>query len=257
MGQTHPFPETDSPDLAPFLVHSRVEIVALLRQIGERGSLTTCYFDRQSGFTVTTVLDVNPEFEEVVLDAPSDAPTLRRLLGAGDLVFVTFVDQIKMQFCASKAVATLFDGKPAFRVRLPPVLLRLQRRDFFRARTPSTRPAMCLIPYPVDEHDLDPPRTYEKLQVIDLSVGGVAVLTRPGKLALSVGQLLQDCYLDLPGTGQLTVGLRVTHVEAVPHDPQASRCGCELLQLSPQARMLLQRYINRIDAERRKVAAPT
>jgi MFS family permease len=34
MGMTNPFPEPDSPDLAPYTVYSRVEIIALLQSIG-------------------------------------------------------------------------------------------------------------------------------------------------------------------------------------------------------------------------------
>jgi len=256
MGQTHPFPEPDSPDLEPFMVYSRIEIVAMLRQLGERSNLTTCYFDQHAGFAVTTLLAVNPEFEEVVFDAPSEEPALRRLLTTETLVFVSFVDQIKLQFRARKAEATLFDGKPAFRVRLPQEVLRMQRRDFFRVRTPIAKPAICLVPHSVEQQGRDASRTYEKLKVLDLSVGGVAVLTYPEKFALAAGQLLHDCYLDLPGIGQLAISLKIRHVDTVDSDEQARRCGCEIVQLPPQARMMLQRYVNKVDVEQRKVAAP-
>ena len=256
MGQTHPFPEPDSPDLEPFMVYSRFEIVAMLRQLGERSNLTTCYFDQHAGFAVTTLLAVNPEFEEVVFDAPSEEPALRRLLTTETLVFVSFVDQIKLQFRARKAEATLFDGKPAFRVRLPQGVLRMQRRDFFRVRTPIAKPATCLVPHPVGATRNDGPRTYEQLKVLDLSVGGVALLTYPERFALTAGQALRDCYLDLPGIGQLAISLTVRHVDAVPDNEHARRCGCELVRLPPQARLMLQRYVNRVEAEQRKVVAP-
>ncbi|MCU0940427.1 MAG: flagellar brake protein, partial [Burkholderiaceae bacterium] len=125
MGMTNPFPEPDSPDLAPYTVYSRVEIVALLQSIGRPGTLTTVYFDQQASFAVIALLAVNPEFEEVVFDNASDELAQRRLLGAESLTFVAFVDHIKIQFAARKAEPTMFEGRPAFRVRLPEQLLRL------------------------------------------------------------------------------------------------------------------------------------
>ncbi|MCA3211956.1 MAG: flagellar brake protein [Burkholderiaceae bacterium] len=256
MGHTHPFPEPDSPDLEPFMVYSRVEILAMLRQLGERGNLITCYFDQHDGFAVTVLLAVNQEFEEAIFDLPGDTAALQRLLAADELVFVAFVGQIKLQFRARKAETTHHEGKPAIRVRLPREVLRLQRRDSFRVRTPIAKPATCLVPHPVGTTRNDGPRTYEQLKVLDLSVGGVALLTYPERFALTAGQALRDCYLDLPGIGQLAISLTVRHVDVVPDNEHARRCGCELVRLPPQARLMLQRYVNRVEAEQRKVAAP-
>jgi c-di-GMP-binding flagellar brake protein YcgR len=259
MGHTNPFPEPEAPELERFMVYARVEIISMLRHLGEQGVLTTVYYDRHAGFAVTALLAVNPDFEEVIFDVPSDELATRRLLAAEELVFVTFIDQIKVQFRARKAEATLHDGKPAFRVRLPPEVLRLQRRDFFRVKTPIGKPALCLVPYGETEGadgagEGSGPKTYEKLTLLDISVGGMALMSYPAKFALPIGKTIEGCYLDLPGIGQVTVSLRVKHVDQVPRDENARRVGCEFIQLAPQARMMLQRYVNKLDAEQRKTA---
>ncbi len=247
MGMTSPFPEPESPDLAPYTVYARAEIVALLQAMTRPSTLTTVYFDAQAGFAVTALLSVNPDFEEVVFDAPADADTQRRLLAAESLTFVTFIDQIKVQFSARRAEATQYDGRAALRVRLPDQLLRLQRRDFYRVRTPLSRPAHCLVPYGDDG------RQYEKLRLIDISVGGVAVLAQPEKFELAAGSRIDDCFLDLPGIGSVGVSLRVRHQEALPRDDHARSVGCEFVDIAPLARTLIQRYVNKLDAERRKL----
>lgn len=249
MGMTNPFPEPESPDLAPYTVYSRVEIIALLQSIGRAGVLTTVYFDQHAGFAVTALLSVNPEFEEVVFDAAQDEVTQRRLLAAESLTFVAFVDQIKIQFSARRAQATQFDARPALRVRLPEQLLRLQRRDFFRVRTPLSRPAHCLVPYGDDR------RQYEKLRLLDISVGGVAVLAYPEKFELSPGARIDDCFLDLPGIGSVGVSLELRHTEPLPRDDAARSAGCQFIDITPLARTLIQRYVNKLDAERRKLEA--
>lgn len=261
MGHTNPFPEPEAPELERFMVYARVEIISMLRQLGEQGVLTTVYYDRHAGFAVTALLAVNPDFEEVIFDVPSDQLAQRRLLAAEELVFVTFLDQIKVQFRARKAEATLHDGKPAFRVRLPPEVLRLQRRDFFRVKTPIGKPALCLVPYadeaePKAEGDANAngAKTYEKLTLLDISIGGMALMSYPDKFALPLGKTIEGCYLDLPGIGQVTVNLKIKHIDQVPRDEKARRVGCEFVQLAPQARMMLQRYVNKLDAEQRKTA---
>jgi c-di-GMP-binding flagellar brake protein YcgR len=258
MGHTNPFPEPEAPELERFMVYARVEIISMLRQVGEQGVLTTVYYDRHAGFAVTALLAVNPDFEEVIFDVPSDELAERRLLAAEELVFVTFLDQIKLQFRARKAEATLHDAKPAFRVRLPPEVLRLQRRDFFRVRTLMGKPALCLVPYmEADQEGTEPsdgPKTFEKLTLLDISIGGMALMSYPDKFALPLGKTIDGCYLDLPGIGQVTVTLKVKHLDQVPRDEKARRIGCEFVQLAPQARMMLQRYVNKLDAEQRKTA---
>jgi c-di-GMP-binding flagellar brake protein YcgR len=249
MGMTTPFPEPESPDLEPFTVYSRVEILSLLQSLGSSGVLATAYFDQQAGFAVTVLLAVNPDFEEVVFDNASDASTQRRLMAAEEVVFVAFIDSIKLQFSARKAEPTTFEGKPAFRVRFPDRMLRLQRRDFFRVKTPVSRPAHCLVPYGEDK------KQYEKLRLLDISVGGVGVVTYPEKFDLAAGNRVDECFLDLPGVGSVGVSLKVRHVAPLPKDEKARAVGCEFVDLAPLARTLIQRYVNKLDAEQRKVSA--
>ncbi|MCS6945804.1 MAG: flagellar regulator YcgR PilZN domain-containing protein [Sutterellaceae bacterium] len=249
MGMTTPYPEPDSPELERFNVYAKVEIVSLLKQLSEEGVLMTAYFDAEPGFAVTMVLAVNADFEEVIFDAAADALAHKRLLASRHIVFVGFLDHVKVQFVAHLAEATQYQSRPAFRVRLPDSVLRLQRRDFFRVRPPLSKPAKCLVPHCEDS------KQYEALRVLDLSVGGLAVLTYPEKFELPVGRVIEHCYLDLPGVGSITVSLHVRHVDPLPKDDKARRCGCEFVDMPPAARVTLQRYINQVDAENRKVAA--
>jgi c-di-GMP-binding flagellar brake protein YcgR len=248
MGQTHPFPEPEAPELERFVVYSRVEIIGMLRQLRDERVLSTVYFDDTTGFAVTLLLDVKPDFEEVIFDRAGDELAQRRLLASKRLVFVAFIDNVKLQFKAAAAEATTYDGAPAIRVRLPAEVLRLQRRDYFRVRPPLAKPAKCLVPF--DEEQ----KQFESLRVLDISVGGLAVMTYPEKFDLPAGRIIENCILDLPGIGSVAVSLCVRHVDAVPRDDKARRCGCEFVDMAPQARVALQRYVNRLDAEARKTA---
>ena len=171
MGMTNPFPEPESAALEPFTVYSAVEIAALVERMKLADTLITAYFDRGHAFSLTSLLAVQ-SLRGLIFDSVRDEG---RLLAAESVTFVGFIESIKVQFTTGRAEKVTFENGDAFRVPMPDKLLRLQRRDAFRVRTLVGKPAHCLVPYGPDSCQ------YEKLQLLDISVGGVAVLTQPQK----------------------------------------------------------------------------
>jgi c-di-GMP-binding flagellar brake protein YcgR len=248
MGMTSPFPEPDSPELERFTVYSRAEIVGMLRALRQACVLITAYFDDDGGFGVTTLLEVD-EAGDVVFDCLSIERDQRRLLASPKITFVGFVDAIKVQFAAAGARASIYEGRPAFTVPLPAQAIRMQRRDAFRVKPPLSKPATCRVPV------AQAAGQFESLRVIDISVGGLAVLTHPERFEVAVGTVIEDCQLDLPGVGSASVSLRVRHVDPLPRDEKSRRCGCEFVRMAPAARLMLARYVNQLDAEARRLAS--
>lgn len=248
MGMTLPFPEPESPELERFVVYARAEIALLLEQLRDSTTYVTAYFDADPGFAVMRMLHVDAEFEEVIFDEPADVELRARLLAAPHAVFVAFLDHVKLQFAARRVAETRHEGRPALRVRLPAELLRLQRRDFYRVQPAHTRPAKCLVPYGAEAGA--EARQYESLRVIDVSVGGVAVLTYPHEFELPIGRVIENCFVDLPGVGSFGVSIIVRHV-ADKNEGDLHRCGCEFVDLPPATRVMLQRYINRTEGEKK------
>ena len=244
---TSPFPEPDSPELDRCKVYSRAEIVGMLRSLRDACVLVTAYFDADPGFGVTTLLAVDDAGDKVVFDALSVDVAQRRLLAATKITFVGFVEAIKLQFVVRGAHVSMHEGKPSFSVPIPDQVLRLQRRDAFRVRPPMSKPATCRLPLTAGSGQ------FEALRVLDISIGGLAVLTYPEKIDLSAGVLIEGCQLDLPGVGGASVSLRVRHVDTVPRDEKARRCGCEFVKMAPSVQLMLARYVNQLDADARRV----
>jgi c-di-GMP-binding flagellar brake protein YcgR len=242
----HPFPEPESQELDHYMLYSRAEIVAILRRLAEAHTLVTVYTGDESEFAVSMVLQVDPDFEEVDFDMPAGAEAQARVLSASELVFVIFFENVKIQFRAPLAKATRYENQPAFRVRLPTQVLRLQRREFFRVRAPIANRPNCLVPQ--GEGDTK----YESLRLVNISVGGLAVMTYPHDFDLPVGKVVHNCYLDLPGIGPVNVAFRVVNLYEAEGESDGRRFGCQFVDLSPQARMMVQRYVNRVEAEQRK-----
>lgn len=244
--QLHPFPEPDAPEMEHYMLYSRAEIAAILRRISEERTLVTVYTGGDGEFAVTMLLDVDADFDEATFDMPVNPEAQARVLDAHELVFVIFFENIKVQFRAQIAQATTFEERAAFRVRLPAQMLRLQRREYFRVRTPLIGKATCLVPQESGASK------YESLDLLNISVGGLAVMSYPHNFELPVGNTIRDCFLDLPGIGPINVAFRVVNVYDGEGDSAGRRCGCQFVDLAPQARIMLQRYINRVEGEQRK-----
>lgn len=245
MSMTTPFPEPESPELERFAIYSQSEIVGLLRQLSERQVLVTLYYDQVAGFAVSNVLEVNAGFDELLLDCSADPAARQAILTSQQLVMVAFLDNVKLQCTVGPAAAVKHRARSVFRVGLPQQMLRMQRRNHLRRQPPAGRPAMCLVPSPDGEGQ------YESLRVLDLSIGGLAVLAHPVKFELPTEGDIEQCYLDLPDVGQITVTLRLRYIDPVSVDgaqQPARRCGCEFVDLSGPAKRLLQRYMNKLDA---------
>jgi c-di-GMP-binding flagellar brake protein YcgR len=245
--QLHPFPEPDAPELESYMLYSRGEIAAILRRIASERTLVTVYTGADGEFAVSMIVHVDPDFDELVFDMPVNPDAQARVLAATELVFVIFYENVKIQFRAQLAQASRHEDRAAFRVRMPAQMLRLQRREYFRVRTPILGQASCLVPLEKGA------AKYESLQLVNISVGGLAVMSYPHSFDLPLGETIRNCYLDLPGIGPVNVSFRVVNV----YDGEAKdgrRCGCQFVELSPQARMMVQRYVNRIEAEHRKAA---
>lgn len=231
-------PEPESRELEPFQVYSRVEIVGLLRALIERHTLVTVYFRGGEASVVTRLLAVNPDFEEVVFDCAQSACANDALARSSGIVAVAFLDHVKLQFRAPRAEPTVFADAPAFRVRLPESMLRLQRRNFFRVRVPATRPILLRLGEDADGRG-------RALRVVDLSCGGVGAIADRSVGPIAPGTVLTGCRMDLPDIGPIGCSVEVRHANMRPD--HTLRLGLRFVDLPPAMATLLQRYINRVE----------
>lgn len=232
-------------DLSQYSIQSRLEIIALLRSVIVHHALVTLQSDNSSDAIVSALLDVNPELEQVVLDGGVDAQANRRLLISGSALCTTFLDHVKIQFHAKHAKAILFDGKPAFSVPLPHSVLRLQRRQYYRLEPPIGKPPLCIV-----EDLLDGSHQPAECKIVDISCGGVGLLICGAHAAVQLGQQFERCRIDLPDVGLVNTGLLVRSVAEIA-TTNAVRRGLEFIAIPGVMVNMVQRYINKIERERR------
>lgn len=233
-------------DLSKYTLSSPVEIVHHLRTIAKHGHMITLFANKGKTFILTRLLDVDPKRGTLLLDWGSDPDTNQHVLESERNVFVCSPDGVKTQFITGQVHEVGFEGRPAFEVALPAQVIKLQRREFFRIQTPVGKPLMCSIN--------DYPGAPIELSVFDISLGGIAMWLPDLAIAgFEIGQVYQDCHVDLKPFGHLSAVLEVRHRLPVRlrNGLEAVRIGCSYLGLRTPMENLIQRYVGQLERERR------
>lgn len=231
-----------------YLLHSKKEILFILRALRERGSLITVYFNQGNDFLLTSLLAISGD-TSLVFDPGSSAEMNRRALASEKLIFITTHDKVKIQFTVRRLEKTQFEGREAFRTGVPDTLLRLQRREYYRLTAPVAHPLKCVIPAKMADGSV----TTVGATVIDISGGGLAVMTPPEGVEFETDHLFEDCRIELPDVGAVSATLRVRSVFEITlrSGARVKRAGCQFVDLSGHMLTLIQRYILRVERERK------
>lgn len=232
-------------DNSPFLLHSRPEIVYVLRAIMQKTTLVTAHFNQGKDFILTSIVEIDTDRDEVILDYGANEAMNHKVLDAPKITFVTFQDKVKVQFGADRIAKTRHGGRDAFTIPLPAELLKLQRREYYRLETPITNPLKCVVSLP-DGKRLD-------LVIADISVGGLSIVNPPAEAPLKRGDLFLGCRIALPDTGVVTASIEVRNAYqlTLKNGTTATRVGCRFVDMPPSMQAMIQRYILKLDRERR------
>ena len=211
----------------------------------EKGDLLTAHFDRGSNFILTSIIGLDADREEVILDFGANEALNVRILNSDRIIFVTTHDKVKVQFNADRIEKTQFEGRGAFRIELPESLIKLQRREYYRVTTPIANPLKCIVPIEKDRKI--------GMVVVDISIGGIGVVIPQTETALEKGMTFHGCHLALPDIGNIVATLTIRSVfETTLRNGQPSkRAGCEFVDLSANMQSMIQRYIIKVERERR------
>ncbi len=249
--QTRPQFELDqSDDYSQFLLHSKSEILAVLRSLLKKGAMITVYFDQGHSFLLTSIIGLSADNHEFVLDMGSDEEMNCRALQAKRLIFTSIIDKVKVQFSLNTLSPTTSEGHAAFLATVPDTVLRLQRREFYRLSTPIANP----VRLKATVRRADGSALQIELPLTDISGGGVGLMVTLDQARLfQRGDTLNECKLMLPYEGLLVATLCVRNLfdATTRSGTHIARVGCEFVGL-PESRLTkVQRYITRVERERK------
>jgi flagellar brake protein len=233
---------------SPFWLYSKVEIAYTLKYLHGSAALLTAHLEGSKHQFITAILEVSNEADYLMLDAPSDSTLLAQIEKHKGFVLRSNVNGIRVEFRADNSGIAQVQGSSALRVKFPERLLKVQRREYFRVSAPVTRPATCTIPQP------DGPAV--QCRISDISLGGVALSSKPEETPLPVGATYEGCRLNLQDFGTLEVALLIRYASEIRQDDKLAprRYGCEFLHLRRAQETAIQRYVLQLERDRGALA---
>jgi len=232
---------------ADFRVADSAEVLRLLKQLCDGSAPVT--LSAPEGMAVTTQLwSVDPAQRQISFSADADSVQMQRLAQCNEAVAVAYLDSVKLQFDLSDLVLVHGAKSCALRAELPTVLYRFQRRASFRVRTFERRAPQARLRHP------SMPEMRLALRIVDISVGGCALVLPDDVPALQPGSRLSGVRIELDGDCAFDATLRLQHVSAMHGGGHGIRLGCEFIELDGQAQRTLQRYIDHTQQRRRLLA---
>ncbi len=231
-------------DLSRYLVRHGPEIERILRGMQEAHTLVTLHGDNGRDFVLTAITGIEADGSAVLLACGPNAAQNEAIFGSVEVAATATHEQVRVQFVTPPAERAVREGECVFRLRMPGQLLRLQRREYYRLITSLTQPVKCL--FGSGEAALE-------ALVTDISVGGVGVLYHPGSFRLCTGAVYEGCRLSIPGAGDYLISVKACNAyeETMRNGLVALRAGCQFVRLPAAVETEIQRYIYKVERERR------
>ena len=227
------------------MLYGRGEIMQKLRQLGKKNSLITLYFNDQT--MLSTVVDVLSDKNLLVLDYGGNEELNQKLLKHDRAVVKTDYDGITAQFSIKGIRKARLQGKSSFACPLPESVLWVQRREFYRVKVPLSEVVTCELIHGDNDHTEYP--------VLDISGGGIALFDSNEELEIEPGNIFHNCKLTLGEHDAALVNLEVRNIIPVnPDEPsEGRRCGCAFLNLSGDFEVSIQKFINLVDQQQKRI----
>lgn len=236
-------------DYSRYLLRSKTDILFNLRGLLQKRAMLSAFIDASADSFLTAILAITEDERHLLLDVPNDEVIRRRVDAADNLICVTQLDKIKIQFATGPVERITYNGSEVFRASLPAVMLRLQRREYYRLTAPAAHSLSCQIPI---THEGESKVISVAADVVDISGGGLAITVPHNGYPFELDMEFADCRLMLPETGPITTNLRIRNIFRITNrDGSVTlRAGCEFMQLNSTMASTIQRYILKVERER-------
>ena len=229
---------------AEFRIQQSREVAALLKQLATDSTPVILSGPDATGLT-TVVWTVDSVQQRINFSADADNPHLQRLLELEEATCVAYLDSVKLQFDVEHLVLVRGNKTCSLQADLPREMYRFQRRSSFRVRTIGRGTPTALLRHP------SIPDMQLGLRVLDVSIGGCALMLPGDVPPLSAGLEIRGARIELDPDTRFDADLLLHHVTLIQTPSRGSRLGCEFMHVQPQAQRALQRYIDQTQKRRR------
>ncbi|MDP1772825.1 MAG: flagellar brake protein [Methylobacter sp.] len=230
-----------------YSINNPRQIIQNLTILIKNKCLLSVRFGEGKAFFLTAILEIDEANKAIIFDYGSKDALNQQLLKADRIIFEADFSGIKVSFKGNMLTQALYNGQPAFTMPIPELIFWMQRREFFRIKSPRSKGSYCLL-IREDEEPI-------KLLLYDISLTGFSVLNTSTEISnlLVSGAQFEDCRLVLSEVGEDTVSIKICAKLIINPDKIAAlkiqKIGCLFTRISPMFESTVQRYINQLQRE--------
>lgn len=232
-------------DLSSFSIQNPKQIVNHLILLLKNKCLLTARFGASNESYITTLLAVDTENNLVILDCGSKEDVNQRILHAGRLAFDTEYNGIKVSFVGGGLKKVTHKGDQAFAMAIPKSLYWMQRREYYRVKSPLSKASYCQLILKGKEP--------VNLKLYDLSLTGFAMLNVSKEVSelLIPGHKYENCKLILEGAGEgiISFEIKAKYIINPEKLQKIQKIGCQFFDMKRPVEEVIQRYMNEIQRD--------
>lgn len=232
-------------DLSSFSIQNPKQIISHLLLLCKNKSLLSARFGIDNEFFITTLLGIDEKNNTVVLDYGPKEDLNQRLLNSDKIALDTEYNGIKVSFTGAALRKILYKGEPAFSMPIPKLLYWMQRREYYRVKSPLSKPCYCQLVL----KDKEP----INLKLYDISLSGFAMLNVSKEVSdmLIPGTIFEKCKLILSGAGEgmISFEICVKYIINPNKLEKIQKIGCKFIKLTFPVEEAIQRYMQQVQRE--------
>lgn len=239
-------------DLAKYLVRSPKQVSSYLKMLAkERCLISACFGDGEKDTFLTAIMKIDEKNQSILVDCGPKEYLNKRLLDSAIIKCSAEFQGIKVLFEGRRVKKAGSPSQPAFLIPIPKSIFWVQRRQFYRVKSPLSKESHCAISILDNETN---EQNIINLSLYDLSVSGFSISNKSKALAnyFEPTQELPQCQLILENEATLTIDIEVRHV--TNHNIKPERIGCHITNPSPRIESVMLRYMQNIERENRQKA---
>ncbi|MCF6217400.1 MAG: flagellar brake protein [Gammaproteobacteria bacterium] len=248
MSTHHPITLLGTPEQESFLIGSQNQRQNLINMIITKEIPVTVHLvDDTKKTTVnfsTRLLGIDPENGSLIFETTPDEPLNQQISEATMLYCASTINDVPIEFMLDAPHQEKCTDKMCFITPFPQLLIRMQRREFFRINIPQGISAICYFPT-----DTTPVKT----ELADISIGGFSILVHGDcHLSFKVDDIIEACEIQLSLNDGFKTTLKVKNniVKSNNNSETTTLIGFTFIDISASIESQIQRFIFNIESKR-------
>ena len=229
-------------EMTSFSIQNSKQIVNNLSLLFKNKCFISVHFGTNNESYMTTLLSINENNNELVLNCSFKEILNDHLLNSGDIKCNAEYKGIKISFAGTELKKTSFNGGLAFSIPIPKILVWIERREYYRAKIPLLKPGYCQLVSKNNE--------VVNFKLRDISLSGFSMFNDSKSFfdKLNPGTTFTKASLMLSNSTKGTISFEIRNNAFINPD-KVQKVGCQYTKLSACCESSIQSYIQQVQRE--------